>query len=88
MSRCVMAFYHPGWNKLVEYSCEYVKQSSEELKFRFRKTNGTEAIEKRGIKDKAYEEYCKQIDSFIAQCTCDMQTDNKAELGLSETVND
>jgi hypothetical protein len=67
MVNCKLAIYWPGKKERFVYSCDYIKKAHEEMKFRFRKINGSDRVKK----DRYYEDFCMEIDNFIKNCKCD-----------------
>ncbi len=55
---------------MIPYSCDEVRFLAESWKKKFRISNGTDEILKKGMRDKHYEHYCKDIDEFLSRCKC------------------
>ena len=70
MSKCVLReFLADG--SINNMTCDLVKENHLKMKEKFRKTNRTDELMRSGKIDKAYVEYCKSLDDFIAKCECE-----------------
>ena len=68
MGNCKMAMF--GASGKVIFSCDDIRKNIDYMKADFRKSNGTDDILKSGLRDRAYTEYCEDIDNFLEQCKC------------------
>ena len=50
-----------------DLSYEELVEKATKMKREFRKKNGTDQIKKSGMKDRAYETYCKELDDHIEE---------------------
>jgi hypothetical protein len=52
------------------YTCSEVRELNNQWKDEMRIKNQTDNVIKSGRKDKYYDDYCQQIDDFLAGCSC------------------
>lgn len=52
------------------YTCAEVKSNQQKWKEDFRTKNDTDRLIRLTGQDRKYDDYCKDIDDFIAQCKC------------------
>lgn len=70
MGMCIVQRFVDG--KLESFTCDQVKEFQLEWKKQFREENGTDRTLEKGMNDRAYDEFCDEIDTFINKtCTCD-----------------
>ncbi len=77
MSNCKFRRYGsaeiPHSNRLMikTFTCDEVRDKIEDWKREFRERNATDHLTAAGMKDMAYERYCKEMDDFLSQCKCE-----------------
>ena len=68
---CFFAIFTEG--NLKKYSCSWLRENKDILKKEFRENNLTDRILALGRRDRAYEEYCMEIEESLDQCKCEQE---------------
>jgi hypothetical protein len=66
---CKLAQLDQNGSKII-MTCDEIREKQYDMKANFRKVNRSDEVMKHGRRDRMYDEYCAQIDSFLDQCPC------------------
>ena len=69
-----------------DYTCDEVRASYEDWKKEWRNKNGTDGILSAGGKDKAYEDFCKNIEDFLSACKCKKSGSLNLKVPIKEKI--
>jgi len=63
---CTCKLFIPFYD--MQFSCDEIREKLFSIQAKFRKENGTDELIQKGMKDRAYIQFCKELDDFLDRC--------------------